>query len=563
MPSPRRVAAVFQYPTAAEANGLRWAALLQIAAALLWIPQAGSLGVAVGRIAAGQPASAVLWPAAIVLVLGIAKAALDACGQRLAFRHARGVLSDRRAQVAAALAARSPLDTSRPPSGLAASVLTEQAEAIVAYLARFRPARLRAAMVPLVIWLCVFSVSWLAALVLLVAAPLIPIFMALIGWRAKAAAERQLGEIGNMNAFLLDRLRGLATIRAFGAVEATATRVRAEGESLRARTMAVLRIAFLSSAVLELFAALGVAMVAVYVGFHLLGQLNFGAWNGRLSLGEALFVLLLAPAFFEPLRELSSAWHDRASGEAALDALTRLGEGKAELLGASTASAPEPCRMPPSVRIHALDYGYPTRNAPVFEGLSLAVAPGEHVALLAPSGAGKSTLLALIAGFDAPASGRIVIGDTMLTEQTAAGLRRRIAWIGQAPHIFAGTLASNISLGRPQIGPDKVHKTLDRMHLGHIRRRGTTAIGEGGTGLSGGEALRLALARAAVLPDATLVLADEPTAHLDSATAEDITTALLDFSRGRTLLVATHDPVLAARMDRIIRLDALPMEAAA
>ena len=188
------------------------------------------------------------------------------------------------------------------------------------WLSRYQTAMWRVRTVPLVIALAVASQSWVVALILVVAAPLIPLFMAIVGWRAKAASQAQMVELGGMNAFLLDRLRGLSTLRALGAVDATAQRLRANAESLRERSMRVLRIAFLSSAVLELFSALGVAMVAVYVGFHLLGHLPFGSWGQTLSLGQALFVLLLAPSFFDPLRELSAVWHDRASGEAALQA---------------------------------------------------------------------------------------------------------------------------------------------------------------------------------------------------------------------------------------------------
>ena len=173
----------------------------------------------------------------------------------------------------------------------------------------------------------------MAALILLFAAPLIPLFMAIVGWRAKAASEEQLVQLGGMNAFLLDRLRGLSTLRAFGAVEATGRQLHEHAQSLRVRTMRVLRIAFLSSAVLELFSALGVAMVAVYIGFHLLGVLRFGAWGQALSLGQALFVLLLTPAFFEPLRELSAVWHDRAAGEAALERLQAMAARAQPLVG--------------------------------------------------------------------------------------------------------------------------------------------------------------------------------------------------------------------------------------
>src|SRR5690606_14412668 len=249
----------------------------QVAGALLWLPQAGLIALVIGAIAAGEGVDSALLPASGVLALGLLRAGLEALGGRKAFLAAREYLSMSRLKAVDALAAGSPLDRARPASGQAASVLTEQAEALLPYLSRFRPARLKATILPLAILVAVLPYSWVAALILLFAAPLIPIFMALIGWRAKAASEAQLVEAGSLNAFLLDRLRGLATIRALDAVDATATRLRANAEDLRRRTMAVLRIAFLSSAVLELFSALGVALMAVYVGFHLLGELNFGA----------------------------------------------------------------------------------------------------------------------------------------------------------------------------------------------------------------------------------------------------------------------------------------------
>lgn len=544
----------------------RTGAMLQVAAALLWVPQAGLLAMAVGTIVAGEGAGSVLGHAAGVLAIGIARALLDALGSRVAFRQARAVLTRWRAEAVAALAARSPVDIERPAAGLAASTLAEQAEAVVPYLARFQPARLRASIVPLVILLVVFASSWAAALVLLVAAPLIPVFMALVGWRAKAASEAQLVELGSMNAFLLDRLRGLATIRSLDAVDVTARRLRADAESLRARTMAVLRIAFLSSAVLELFSALGVALVAVYIGFHLLGQLPFGTWGDPLTLAEGFFILLLAPAFFEPLRDLSAVWHDRAAGEAALEALVGLSRKGCELPGAEDED-PAPALVTaeaPSVRIEKLRFSHPGRGEPVFDDFNLTVAPGERVALLAPSGGGKSTLLALLAGLVTPESGRIIIAGEPLTARSAARLRRGIALIGQRPHVFAGSLAANVRLGREGIGRAAVEAALASAGLTEVaRRRGAVPVGENGVGLSGGEASRLALARIAVAPQTRLILADEPTAHLDSETAASITEALMRLSEGRTLIVATHDPVLAGRMDRVIDLAATRLEDAA
>ena len=312
-------------------------AAIQGGAALLWLPQAALLAWALQAMRASGGVTmlhTVLAAGAGILVLGLLRAAAEAWGTRRVYAAARAHLADLRGRVALALVSGSPLDRQRPASGLAASVIAEQAEAIVPYLVRYQPARWRVNLVPLVILAAVAPLSWLAALVLLCAAPLIPLFMALVGMRAQAASQAQLVEMGGMNAFLLDRLRGLATLRALGAVEASAARLEASALSLRQRTMVVLRIAFLSSAVLELFSALGVAMVAVYIGFHLLGSLNLGAWGGHLSLGQGLFILLLAPAFFEPLRELAAVWHDRAAGEAALQALRALAQPGLPLPGA-------------------------------------------------------------------------------------------------------------------------------------------------------------------------------------------------------------------------------------
>ncbi|MCQ4162487.1 thiol reductant ABC exporter subunit CydD [Roseomonas sp. GC11] len=545
-PAPRRRGAPSVPPA------LRRGALVQALAALLWLPQAGLLAFAVQGIAAGEGVQATLWPAALVLLLGLARAGLEAWGGRRVFAAARALLSGLRAGALTALATRSPLDATRPASGAAASLLVEQADAVLPYLLRFRPARLRAALVPPAILLAVLPFSWSAALALLLAAPLIPLFMALIGWRAQAASEAQMLELGGMNSFLLDRLRGLASIRALGASAATAERLRLQAESLRARTMAVLRIAFLSSTVLELFSALGVALVAVSIGFHLLGEIRFGSWGRQLSLGEGLFILLLAPAFFEPLREMCAAWHDRAAGEAALAALRALAAPAPRLPGALDGAPAPASTRPPGLSVRGLRFRHAGAAAPALEDVSLEIRPGEHVALLGPSGAGKSSLLALLAGLAVPEAGQIRLDGRPMDEENAALLRRRIAWVGQAPHLFAGSLRANVALGRPGVTAEATARALRLAGLaGWDPAR---PVGEGGHGLSGGEALRLALARAVADPAATLVLADEPTAHLDAATAAAVTETLLGLCQGRTLLLATHDPALAARMDRVITL---------
>lgn len=539
--------------------------VVQGVAALFWIPQAALLAMAVQGLASGQGLVAVQFPALGILLLGLLRAACEAWGARRTFTRARAQLTALRTQATAALASGSPLDRSRAASGQAASVLAEQAEALVPYLVRYQPARWRVMVVPVLIVLVVASLSWIAALVLLFAAPLIPLFMAIVGWRAKAASEAQMVEMGGMNAFLLDRLRGLATLRALGAVDATARRLGEAAQSLRQRTMAVLRIAFLSSALLELFSALGVAMVAAYVGFHLLGTLGFGAWGRQLSLGEGLFVLLLAPAFFEPLRELSAVWHDRAAGEAALQSLEQLQRSELPLPGANTPvrTATGAVGGAPVVAIHSLHFSWPGEQA-LFDGYDLRVAAGEHLAITGASGSGKTALLSLLAGLVPATSGEISIGGVPLSDRTVSALRQRMAWMGQKPHVFAGSIEANVALGRAGVDTPQVMTAMRFASLETVAQaHPTVALGEGGSGLSGGEAVRLALARIAVHPHADLLLVDEPTAHLDTETAERVADALVALAKGKTLIVATHDPVLAARMHRVISLDAEAMERAA
>lgn len=534
---------------------------LQLAAALVWIPQAWYIAIAVGAMSEGAAdmKDIALRSALGVLVLGIIRACLASWGERLAFGRARRELSRLRGVAVRALSLNSPLDATRVSSGEAASIVAEQAEAVVPYFARYQPVQLRVMAVPLALLVIIARESWLAALVLLLAAPLIPFFMALVGWRAQAASEEQMLELGQMNGFLLDRLRGLTTIRAFDAVDIVATRLRESAEELRRRTMIVLRVAFLSSAVLELFSALGVAMVAVYVGFHLLGDIPFGTWGRQLSLTEGMFVLLLAPSFFEPLRDLASVWHDRASGAAALDALARIGACGRERLGSESGPAAVAALPygPVGVEVAHLAFAYDNARA-VLQDFDLAVEPGERIALVAPSGGGKSTVLALLAGLARPDAGVVRIGGVELDDANADALRARMAWVGQQPHVFTGSLGSNVALGRREVSDDDVAAALaiaafPEGKRGLLKR----PLGEGGLGLSGGEALRLAIARAAASDDCGLVLADEPTAHLDTETADAVMQGLLGLAaRGATLIVATHDERLISRMDRVVAIAA-------
>jgi ATP-binding cassette subfamily C protein CydD len=339
------------------------------------------------------------------------------------------------------------------------------------------------------------------------------------------------------------------------AIDATAVRLRATAETVRASTMAVLRIAFLSSTALELFSALGVALVAVYIGFHLLGELGPGSWGQRLSLAQGMFILMLAPAFFEPLRELSSVWHDKAAGQAALDALAALDDDALALPGALDASGTTTLHAAPAVDIDGLRFQHGAEAA-LFDDFSLHIHAGEHVALVGASGSGKTTLLSLMAGLAPAADGAVRIGGTVLDAQNAAQLRAGMAWIGQAPHVFPATVRGNVGMQRPGVSSVAVGRAIDFAGLGHVQHATPHAsLGEGGTGLSGGELVRLALARASIHPCAGLLLADEPTARLDRATSEKVIDAMLQLAQGRTLVVATHDLALAARIGRVIQVN--------
>ena len=549
----------------------RWPLLLQGLGSLLWLVQAWWLAAVVAALMAQATGSGpaadlprLIGQAALLVAgLGVLRAGLEYAGTRITWLQARQALSALRWQLAERLRASSPIDAQRPPSGQITRVWMEQAEAVLPWRARYQAAQWRVLIVAPCIALVVAYHSWLAALLLLMAAPLIPLFMAIIGWRAQAISEAQLQSLGSLHGQLLERLRGLPTLRALHAVDAAASRLTAQGSSVARKTMRVLHVAMLSSAVLELFSALGVALVAVYIGFHLLGELHFGTWGAPLGLHAGLYVLMLAPAFFEPLRELSAVWHDRANGQAAQQGLEQMLDGLAPLVmqpqPVAVSAQTVPARAPGIVLDGAVPaVGRMTDGVPMVEdsaGLDLQIPAGAQVAITGPSGSGKSTLLAMVAGLAALRQGEIRIDGIRLDDASVAGLRQRMAWMGQQPAFFAGTLRSNLTLCRDST-PAQITQLLQQVGLGDVyRQRGAQPLGEGGSGISGGEALRLALARLALAQDADLLLLDEPTAHLDSDTASQVIETLLRIARGKTLLVATHDPALMAALPQQLALD--------
>ena len=578
----------------ADRRRLRIASVLSASASVLWIAQAFVLARAVGGLLGGDAETASLGPAALAFaLLAAARIVLDALSGHIAARASERVQLRTRARLLDAVARSSPFDARRPHSGEIAAVLTHHVDALAPYLRRYEPARMRVVVVPVAILLATLSVSWTAAMILCVAGPLIPVFMALIGQSARAASERQLGEIGTMNSFLLDRLQGLTTLRIFDGVERAAAGLRTATTGIHRSTMVVLRLAFLSSAVLELFSALGVALVAVYVGFNLLGYFGFGTYGAPLTLAGGLFVLLLAPEFFQPLRDFAAAYHDRAAALAASQEIGRIleadrpsllgdtapsphrssrwgeGRGEGQTLAPALVAAPHPDPLPTeewgegtaaALRLRNVSLRFGGMLQPTLRDISLAVRPGEHVALVGPSGSGKSMLLGVIAGLMRPTAGQVLVDGALLDDATADGWRRRMAWVGQRPVFVRASVLANLTLGRGAPTSSCLDDLTARLGakavIDTLPRGLATMLGENGEGISGGEAQRLALVRAG-LADADVILADEPTEHLDPETGEIVIGGLLRIAEGRTLIVATHDRRLACRMHRVVDVGAL------
>lgn len=531
---------------------LRRAALLAVAAGLIWPLQAALIAWIISVWVAGTGSDAgaaddTLLAIAGFVALGVIRAGLDRLSGRLLFDAADRTIARER-ELLIRREARNP---SEAGSAEIAAVAVQKLPLLQAWVTRYHVAMMRTAILPLALAALAFTVSWAAGLILLISGPLIPLFMALVGMAAEDASRRQMREIGTMNDMLMERLSAMLDIRLLGATARAARDFETRAESLREKSMAVLRIAFLSSTVLELFAAIGVAMMAVFVGFSLLGELNFGTWGTPLSLREGIFLLLIAPEFFQPMRDLAAAWHDRAAGYAVVADLDALDEAERVALVGTGARA-EPLEGPASVELSKAVAALPGRALALPD---LELNAGESVALTGPSGAGKTTALASIAGLVALGSGAIMVCGQALGAQTADAWRARLSLIPQRPHFPDETL--RVWLDPEDTGGD-LGPALDIAGARDVVQRLpdglATRLGETGGGVSGGEARRLMIARAA-FDDSDVILADEPTADLDAETAKRVIEALVELKQqGRTLIVATHDPALIAAMDRQVQL---------
>jgi ATP-binding cassette subfamily C protein CydD len=399
----------------------------------------------------------------------------------------------------------------------------------------------------------ILPLDWLAGVLFLVTAPLIPLFMALVGWGAQLATDRQAQALSHLQGRFADRLRGLLTLKLFGREDAETQGIVAASEALRVRTLRVLRIAFLSSAVLEFFAALGVAGIALYVGLTFIDYLHLRSSPLTLQLG--MFLLLMAPEVYNPLRLLAAHYHDRASAKAAL----------AEIESQLGAMPQEPAALgdiaPQGGPAIALDLSALTLRTPdgmraVLQDLSLNVPAGRHIALLGPSGSGKSTLLEAIAGLRT-FHGQLTLDGRSLDTWDETELRARTFLLAQKPRLIHASIADNIALARPGASRREIESAAERAEVSSFALALPdgldTIIGEDGTGFSGGQAQRVALARL-FLRDAGLILLDEPTAHLDGALEDRLMSSIIEYAAGRTLVVATHSEAIADRMNKAWRI---------
>ncbi|MGX1817133.1 thiol reductant ABC exporter subunit CydD [Streptomyces albidoflavus] len=428
-------------------------------------------------------------------------------------------------------------------TGSLIALATRGVDALDDYFARYLPQLGLAVVVPVAVLARIVTEDWVSAAIIVVTLPLIPLFMALIGWATQSRMDRQWGLLSRLSGHFLDVVAGLPTLKIFGRAKAQAESIRRITHDYRRATLRTLRIAFLSSFALELLATLSVALVAVTIGMRLV--------HGDMDLYTGLVILVLAPEAYLPLRQVGAQYHAAAEGLAAADEVFAVLETPVPNTGT---------QAPPAgaLAFEGVTVRYRGRDAPAVREAAFTVDPGETVALVGPSGCGKTTLLQAALGFVAPAEGRVTVGGTDLAEVDREQWHQRIAWVPQRPQLFAGTVAENVRLARSDASDAEVARALEQAgaqeFVAGLPAGAETELGEDGAGLSAGQRQRVALARA-FLADRPVLLLDEPTAALDGASEEAIVEAVRRLAVGRTVLLVVHRPALLAVADRVVRLD--------
>ncbi|MFC0004665.1 thiol reductant ABC exporter subunit CydD [Micromonospora siamensis] len=515
-------------------------ALLGGVTALLVVAQATALAALLATAVDGRLDRPAL---AGFLVAVAARSAVTWAQGTVAARAAATVKAALRVELLAAVGAHGPTWVAGQRAGQLATLTGRGLDALDAYFTGYLPQLVLSVTVPLAVLARIVFADWSSALIIALTLPLIPVFGALLGWQAQAATERQWRRLSLLGGHFLDMVAGLPTLRAFGRARGQVEVVRRMADGHRQATMKTLRIAFLSALVLELIATLSVALVAVPVGIRLLG--------GGITLSTALLVLLLTPEAYLPLRAAGSRFH------ASMEGLTALDEALTVTAGPVAAPTGRPVPAPDGrgeIRFEAVTVEYDRTTA--LRDVTLTIRPGERIAVIGPSGAGKSTLLNLLLGFVTPTSGRVTVDGVDLATVDPDDWRRQVAWVPQRAHLFAAPLADNITLGAPDTPASALAGAVRDAALDEVVAALpdglATVLGERGHGLSSGQRQRVALARA-FLRDAPLVLLDEPTARLDTASEAVVLDATRRLVAGRTALLVAHRPALLADADRIIR----------
>jgi len=459
---------------------------------------------------------------------------------QLASLHAREHL---REQVLSGWRQTSALIHSQRSPGSAASQLIEDVESMDGYFARFWPQQLLAVLTPLLILIVVFYYNWLAALFLLVAAPLIPLFMMLIGWGAEAVNQRFFYQRQRLAGHFLDRVKHLTTLKLFAAENEALTEVEERSQDYRQVVMKTLKLAFLSSAVLEFFTSVAIASIAIYIGFALFGSITWGP-AADITLFSGLFILLLAPEFFQPLRNLSQFYHDRAAAVAAASHIaTHLPDkdtnSPAEDVFELTAEESSSTLIATNLGI-----GYQPGDV-LQDPINLKLSRGQCLLINGPSGCGKTTLLHTLAGYLKPLSGKVLLNNQPMGKEA-------IRYLPQKPWIINGSWAENLAVLAPDATTKEMQKVLNQLGLESLIAYRNNDLGsqlnEHGEGLSGGQLQRLALARVLLSP-APLVLLDEPTASLDTESRQYVLAALAALKPRCILVISSHDADVLALAD--------------
>ncbi|MFG3662274.1 thiol reductant ABC exporter subunit CydD [Streptomyces sp. NPDC047706] len=497
----------------------------------------------VGAFQHGMSVAELRTPLLLLVAVAFGRALVSWLTELAAHRAGAAVKSELRGQLLERSAQLGPGWLSGQRTGSLVALATRGIDALDDYFSRYLPQLGLAVVVPVAVLARIVTEDWVSAAIIVGTLPLIPVFMVLIGWATQSRMDRQWRLLSRLSGHFLDVVAGLPTLKVFGRAKVQAESIKRITGEYRQATMRTLRIAFLSSFALELLATISVALVAVTIGMRLV--------HGEMDLYIGLVILILAPEAYLPLRQVGAQYHAAAEGLAAAEEIFAVLETPVPASGSRTPPAG-------SLSFEGVTVRYPGRGTDAVSDVTFDVAPGETVALVGPSGAGKSTLLNALLGFVRPAGGRVRIGGVDLAEVDLEQWRSRIAWVPQRPHLFAGTIAENVRLARPDADDAAVRQALgDAGALAFVEalpQGAETLLGESGAGLSAGQRQRLALARA-FLADRPVLLLDEPTAALDGETEAAVVEAVGRLAAGRTVLLVVHRPALLRVADRVVRLD--------